>query len=196
MKRHLTLALFKEHEISIRKLASMKYADIRDLWISDGEPWYSTAESAVAKAYDFNEPLYVKMTRRFLNESSSRPAVFYRQVDPDNQAKIFRRFEFRDTSKEYQSGTASNVCHEIIEFLAWISNMLGKHDILQIAESLYGSATKEHNERFFEYWQKKPIKWFLNLLTDVEQQSLFDKYNKTCLDAWNNYVLKWDTEKL
>lgn len=165
--------------------------DIKRIWQQSDDTDYDEAYlSNEILPYKWEDPLYMKMIHRFRN-CRSRIAVMCHQIDLGNQRLlILHQLLPFITSIQHSSnpslGLKQSESKEIlrnvtnieslrtnVEFFAWLSNMLGAHEI-------------KPDE--LQSWNLTPITWFYKLSLP-EKTSLVERFNKDEIDAYNNYVM-------
>lgn len=129
--------------------------------------------------YQFDDPLYMKMIHRFRN-CNYRIAQFFHQIDPGNQ-----RLLLISCIPECYRRDSGLAC-EMVTFMAWLSNMLGKADLMFTGREF--SWTEVELEQQIAKWQTTPIKWFFDLAPAVQKQIL-ERYIEVEIHDRNVYQL-------
>lgn len=156
--------------------------DIKRIWRQFSDVDYDeTYLSNEILPYKWEDPLYMKMIHRFRN-CRSRIAVMCHQIDLGNQRLLvlLQLLPFigviqkaSSESKPMKIRTDIETLRTNVEFFAWISNMLGAHEI---------------KPEELQSWNLTPISWFYKLSLP-EKTSLVDRFNKDEIDAYNNYMM-------
>ena len=194
-KPYLNLTILEEAKPSLELLSGLTIENIRDLYIKNGDIYYDIkAIEEFLKNDEWNVPLYIKMCRRYHN-CKEIIAVFYHQVDPNNQRILLNKGQFKFNVNSRGKNSILEVSHEIMEFFAWVSNSLGVYDVL----TDYLGEKYDINKSYSDHpricvWKNSPIKWVYSLPEDVILKLVGD-YNKTCVESWNNmFTEKGDAE--
>jgi hypothetical protein len=160
-----------ERSEALLSLENTSVSDIKNIWTKPGEssytPQYLEQEDL---PYYYDLPLSMKMVHRYRN-CLCRPAQFYHQIDINNQL-IFLNYRFVGKSEDRV------LRHDIITFMAWMTNMKGRHDIFTLV----------NDEEMVNVWYRKPISFFLHL-SEEHQNRLLEEYDATRTDAYEE-VLK------
>lgn len=161
----LTPEFISEHRAELLKFEATSTLDIQEIWIDDGvDPRRTQTELDDPKLpYDWRDPLYMKMVHRYRN-CGKKAAVFCHQLDPHNQAV------FRDARCWFPGPEFPRIC--LVEFLAWVSNMLSYPEILRVIHM----EPREQKDDFsddaaIELWKTRPIAFILELT--ARQQLVF-----------------------
>lgn len=155
-------------------LEEISVSDLKKIWFSQKDVDYSI-EYLTQKdlPYQWEDPLYMKMVHRFRN-CNDRIAVFYHQIDPSNQMLLRNRY-CKSDGKSF---------HEMLEFFAWISNMIGEYEIKDMIE---GNPDVSVN-----LWKLQPIKFFYKL-DESQKNDLIERYNNEEIVAYNDLYLNENT---
>ena len=122
------------------------------------------------------EPVFVKMTNRF-NNCNRRIAQFYHQLDPHN-----KRLLVSSRVCDWKIDLSMNEFGEMIEFFAWMSNMLSFVDILKMERIEYRRGVDYQdpkNSSWVGLWSRNPIILFYSILSAENCKQLVARYNKT-----------------
>lgn len=202
MMRRLNL---EEFEFQKDKLLTFSHLGEKDIWKIWSEPGDDQISDFSSLEYRFDAPLYQKMIFRY-RDSSSQAAPFWYGCDRDNKRKMLERFglytmdtrlpismvislsdqEFDILSKEYIRDDG-----HLIEFLAWIVNMLGPCDIFHLEglpDNLLFPQCIEQS-KYYPLWRQNGIEFFFSLLID-KRQALIDQYNQKEVDEYNKMINK------
>ena len=170
---HITQEWLGRYKTQIMNLSDMTEDDIRKIWIRPGEDPNVDLSTIV---YNYDIPLYQKMIFRYRHCSHSAPA-FFRQIDPGNQMRMLAYFLL----------FGHNV-RELIEFFAWIANGLGAYDIVMLEFNDFSDELHQQST-YIPKWKKNQITFFFELPEGI-QASLLARYNKECVDAYNEIIDK------
>lgn len=152
--------------------------EIVALWKKPGDVEYDEVYLAQKDLpYRWEDPLYMKMIHRFRN-CANRIAVFFHQIDPGNQHLLLRQY----LSLFYVKNPS--LAMESVDFMAWISNMLGIYEIKTILDEDGRPANRQFD--LVELWRVKPISFFYSL-SHASQTALCRRYNRDCIDSYNNH---------
>lgn len=179
----INVELLQQWREKLIKMSLMTKKNIQDIYIESGDVIADDLDKLV---YSYDIPLYQKMIFRFVN-CDLNTAVFYHQIDPNNQ-HLLRRFF--GSIENYRT---SSVMHGLIEFFAWISNSLGSYNIVELEGIEYKSGTNyelEENSKFVHQWRKNPVIFFFDVIDDVQKRTLIDRYNTQCVIPWNKHLDK------
>lgn len=167
VKAEITYATLQDAKLELLAFEKISLADIKSLWIKNGEHDYDNAYLEQEKLpYNWDDPLYMKMVHRFRN-CRRHIAQFFHQIDPNNQSRLLQRHLPECYRRDIQMAI------EVVTFMAWLSNMLGRIDVTNLN---------------VELWEATPIAWFFHLPTE-EQQTFIDRYNKDEIRAYNEIVM-------
>lgn len=167
------LLVFKD---SLMRFELTSINDIKKLWAGERKNELDYPEKYINQddlPYIGTDPLYMKMIHRFRN-CNNRIAQFYHQIDPNNQRKLLA-FGF-NAHRDYDPKRL----HQMVTFLAWITNMLGRYEI---------------QPDKVEAWERIPITYFY-MLTMQEQIELLDRYNKREIRAMNEIMKNYLNEQI
>ncbi len=166
---------------AFRRLNDLTVEDIKKIWKIPGDDDMDVS-NIKSEDYSFRHPLYVKMVHRY-NNCEKKIAVFWNQIDPNNQSILlsYVGLHGRYASNEFV----------MTEFFAWISNILGMYDIVNL-EGLPGIKTVDDhkNSKYVIEWNKNPINFFYHILDERRQLILIERYNITCVRAYNDNFVK------
>lgn len=176
--KQVTLDLLEKYKQLFLKISYMTENDIRNIWIKGDED--ENVDLATIE-YNYDIPLYQKMIFRFRNCQLSAPR-FYHQIDPGNQRVMLLHF-CKDELIELTLQLTCTKDNEIMEFLAWLANGLGIYDIVIIEFDNYNNELSDKST-FVKLWQKNQVEFFFGLTQD-KQISLVKRYNKECVDSYN-----------
>ena len=161
----------------------MTEEDIRTIWIEGNED--PNVDLATIE-YNYDIPLYQKMIFRFRNCRFSVPQ-FYHQIDPGNQRVMLLHY----CKEELMQLTLQLTCtndNEIMEFVAWLANGLGSYDITMIEFDHFSQELIEKST-FVKLWQKNQVEFFFGL-PEEKKLDLLKRYNKECIDSYNELIRK------
>jgi len=144
----------------------MKEEDVRALWILPGEdPDISDLK------YHWNIPLYQKMIFRF-RQCEQSPFRFCNQIDPVNQDRMMSYYQIYDLFEK-----------QLINFFSWLKNGLGVYDLYELDGMKYNTNELSQSAQL---WKVNEIKFFFGI--DRQAQTvLINRYNKECIDKYNQY---------
>jgi hypothetical protein len=170
MKR-ITIDWLNQFKPQLVKLSNMTECDIRNIWILPNE---SRDVDLTTIEYSYNAPLYQKMIFRYRQCEYSAPG-FFRQIDVFNQQRML----------DYFSLIEIDAC-ELVEFFAWIKNGLGSYDLTVLE---FNEFTNELCQRsnYVQKWKANQVTFFFDL-SDQLKLSLIYRYNKECVDAYNEMI--------
>ncbi len=113
-----------------------------------------------------------------------KPAMLAYALNPCNQQLLLRYFFGGDSQK----------MSETIEFFAYISNTLGIYDIVDLEREYVNEKQKNiciENSIWANIWKQYPDVVFFFLLPTSTQQNLINKYNKKCVDYYNDIIASY-----
>lgn len=169
MMTHITLSFIYKYHKQLERLSAMKEDDIRALWIQPNEdPDISSLQ------YNYNIPLYQKMIFRF-RQCEQSPFRFCNQIDPGNQSRMMSYYQIYDDNER-----------QLINFFAWLKNGLGIYDLYKLDESST-SIEEIEKSQIYQLWKVNEIIFFSNI-NDNKKSLLVDRYNKDCIDKYNQYI--------
>lgn len=183
----LTLELFATYKKAFLKFEDILPHHIRDIWIKKGDHVYPDSYIAIGETipYKYEDPLYMKFVHRFVN-CQYRPAQFYHQIDAAAQYVFLGKTTLNTVHPFFTR-------HCMVDFFAWISNMLGSYDVEEIYKKyvMKGSESLTNSQRstskdssddeiavkgFIVKWSRLPIFWFYDL-PDSVKKDLIEKFN-------------------
>lgn len=163
----ITIESLNKHKDDLINLSNIDEFKIRDIWYHSGDIYL---DNFVKIEYDFDIPLYQKMIFRYRNGGNLATRL-YQGLDPGNRNRLLLNYNL------YYSDN-----NELMEFLAWIANGLGIIDIINLEGISYNDKL---NSQYIPKWRQNEIKFFFDLDV-IKQQLLIDRYNKDCVDQFNN----------
>lgn len=165
-KPKITEAQLQDARDELLTLEKLSLTELKDLWIQNADHDYGSLylEQEVLP-YKWEDPLYMKMIHRFRN-CQRRIAQFFHQIDINNQQRLLSRY----LPEAYRRDRDAAV--EMVTFMAWLSNMLGRHDVKDLNVDL---------------WDSKPIEWFFQLAI-LDQKKFIERYNREEVRAYNSMI--------
>lgn len=178
---YITLEWLELHKESLLNLSNLCEAQIREIWINKGDEYIETNKLAEL-TYRYDAPLYQKMIFRF-RHTEYEPSRLVKQVDYSNRRRIAHYFRIME-HEEYK-------IDELFEFFAWIKNQFGVIDIylLNFADNYKIKGRNDiSNDPLVVRWKEtRAIKFYFESSREV-QNRLTTKYNKECVDKYNESI--------
>lgn len=165
--RHISLDWINKYKDNLINFSNITEYDIQDIWHNPSEPFLTDFSLL---QYDYDIPLYQKMIFRYRN-GYNLATNLYQGCDPCNKRKLLYHFDM----------LYDNI-YEIIDFFAWISHGLGPYHIKELKPA-------DENDNYLLKWKANNIEFYFSLSDDL-QIKLVNKFNKTCIDKYNDYIKK------
>lgn len=163
---YITLDWINNNKIGLLHLALLCENDIKNLWIQNID---EDVENLQTLVYRYDAPLYQKMIWRFRN-CKNNPCVFFIQIDPSNQNYLIQKY-FGYSSRYYNN-------KQLLEFFAWIKNMLGEYDLRDLDKS----------GQLINLWKNNNEIDFFFMANILVQNNLISRYNRECVDRYNEII--------
>lgn len=176
--QNITLEWVKSYANQLFQFSNITESDIRDIWIKDNEEYLEDFSNL---KYDYSIPLYQKMIFRFRNGGNLATRL-YDGRDPGNKRRLTSYFGLHQSNRIPVRRIISGlqIHHdELIEFMSWIANGLGVHDIAELKK------VGVSKSQYIDSWRKNQIEFFFSL-SEADQQSLIERYNLTCIAPMND----------
>ena len=188
---HITLVAIEKFKSKLIKFSKMTEEDIMAIWIEPSNGEDVTIDLSKIE-YKWDIPLYQKMIFRYRNCQHSAPR-FVHQLTPGNQNQVLHYFDLTmDISQlaEYilnkEGPFHSLYSRDLIEFFAWIANGLGSYDIVMLEFNDFNDELLE-NSSFVNNWTSNQIEFFFELGLE-QQERLLTRYNRECVDSYNDLI--------
>ena len=201
--RRLDLEEFDLRKDHLLRFSSLTEKDIQRIWGNNQIDQIDQIDLSDLQ-YHLNAPLYQKMIFRY-RTCSNQAACLWNAIDQINRRILLNYFELSDINARLPFSIAADVSDEefnrlskeyirddgnLVEFLAWIANMLGPIDIFQL-EGLSNNlmlGERYSISKYYPLWMKNSIEFFFSLPIK-KQQILIDRYNHREVDEYNKLVL-------
>lgn len=155
----ITQDLLRKYKHSLIDFSKMTEQTIYNVWARDDD-------------YDNKYPLWKHMALKFKpdeNDEKVLATTFYKKCDIDNKNILLKYF------KMYKQEA-----NELVEFMAWISNLLKPIDILKLNDIDYDNDNDVdiNNIDCIKQWKENNIVYFFSLSID-KQNIIINLYNNT-----------------
>lgn len=158
--KYIDLNTINKYKNNLFNFSNLTEEQIRTIWCKDNKEFVGDLSKII---YNYNIPLYQKMIFRLRNELNSS-CNFYKGCDPHNQTILLNFFNMN----RYEG-------NNIIEFFAWITNWLNKFEVKKLTDKM----------EIIQLWINKNSILFFFSLEENKQKHLIEKYNKECIDVYN-----------
>lgn len=174
----ITFDMVKNHTALLLKLQDLNEETIFRIWKKDN----LDLPDLNLITYDANCPLYQKMIFRF-RDCKMNPLQLYKQLDPSNRARLIL----------YCGSYLTNEIMIVLEFLAWITNSISRHQLYEIMNLNLDQDQDLDNDKSYqddnnctmnllEYSRTKTIKFYFELDETIQ---------KRCLDEYIKYFTQY-----